>query len=131
MGLFDVFKKDDKKVETKVEEKKEATKTPAELYAEAQKKAKEEAEKIATAAKSVMEGKYGELQEDIEKKLRIAGYDVEKVMAQVKALKGNVEEIAKEVIQGKWGNGDERKAKLKAAGFDPAEVQALVNKLLG
>ncbi len=38
--------------------------------------------------------------------------------------------IAREVIAGKWGNGDERKAKLKAAGYDPVAIQKLVNKLL-
>ncbi|WP_026507130.1 hypothetical protein [Butyrivibrio sp. MC2013] len=41
-----------------------------------------------------------------------------------------IEQIAKEVIQGKWGNGAERKAKLTAAGYDYDKVQALVNSLL-
>lgn len=40
-------------------------------------------------------------------------------------------EIAKEVLAGKWGNGDERISKLKAAGYDPANVQYEVNQLLG
>lgn len=44
--------------------------------------------------------------------------------------KKTVEEVAREVIQGKWGNGAERKKKLKAAGYDPAEVQKAVNRLL-
>lgn len=35
--------------------------------------------------------------------------------------------IVKEVIEGKWGNGQERANKLKAAGYDPAEIQRLVN----
>ena len=39
-------------------------------------------------------------------------------------------EIADEVIAGKWGNGDDRKAKLKAAGYDPDAIQALVNSKL-
>lgn len=38
--------------------------------------------------------------------------------------------IAKEVIDGKWGNGDARKKKLAAAGYDYAKVQAEVNRLL-
>lgn len=38
--------------------------------------------------------------------------------------------IAKEVINGKWGNGDVRKKKLKAAGYDYDKVQSAVNKLL-
>ena len=44
--------------------------------------------------------------------------------------KKTVEEVAKEVIDGKWGNGADRKAKLKAAGYDYDAVQAKVNELL-
>jgi N-acetylmuramoyl-L-alanine amidase CwlA len=44
--------------------------------------------------------------------------------------KKNNEEIAKEVIQGKWGNGVIRKQRLKAAGYDYSVVQAIVNKML-
>ena len=40
------------------------------------------------------------------------------------------EELAKEVIKGLWGNGQERKDKLKAAGYDYSAVQKLVNKIL-
>jgi N-acetylmuramoyl-L-alanine amidase CwlA len=39
------------------------------------------------------------------------------------------EEIAKEVLAGKWGNGGERKQKLEAAGYNYTQIQALVNKL--
>ena len=42
----------------------------------------------------------------------------------------SIDEIAREVIGGKWGNGDERIAKLKAAGYDPEAVQKKVNELL-
>lgn len=44
--------------------------------------------------------------------------------------KKSVEQVAKEVIAGKWGNGEDRKKKLTAAGYDYAEVQKMVNKLL-
>ena len=44
--------------------------------------------------------------------------------------KKSVEDIANEVIDGKYGNGDERKAKLAEAGYDYAEVQAKVNEIL-
>lgn len=44
--------------------------------------------------------------------------------------KKSVNEVAKEVIQGKWGNGDARKSKLEAAGYNYAEVQSEVNRLL-
>jgi hypothetical protein len=45
------------------------------------------------------------------------------------AKKKSNEEIAKEVIAGKWGNGEARKKKLKAAGYDYDAVQKIVNKL--
>ncbi len=45
--------------------------------------------------------------------------------------KKTVEQIAKEVLAGKWGNGDTRKQKLKAAGYDYNAVQAKVNELCG
>lgn len=44
--------------------------------------------------------------------------------------KKSTTEIAKEVIAGKWGNGNDRKQKLTAAGYDYAAVQAKVNQLL-
>lgn len=47
----------------------------------------------------------------------------------ITALK-SVDEIAREVIAGKWGNGDERKQRLTAAGYDYAAVQKRVNALL-
>lgn len=42
------------------------------------------------------------------------------------------EQIADEIIAGTygWGNDDTRKAKLKAAGYDPAAVQEIVNQKL-
>lgn len=40
------------------------------------------------------------------------------------------EEIAKEVLNGKWGNGADRKQRLAAAGYDAAAIQSLVNALL-
>lgn len=40
-----------------------------------------------------------------------------------------VAEIAKEVYAGKWGNGADRKARLEAAGYNYAEVQAAVNTI--
>lgn len=39
-------------------------------------------------------------------------------------------QIAEEIIEGKWSNGAARKKKLKAAGYDYKEIQALVNELL-
>jgi len=41
------------------------------------------------------------------------------------------EEIAREVIAGNWGVGEDRKTALANAGYDHASVQAKVNELLG
>lgn len=41
-----------------------------------------------------------------------------------------IEQIAVEVINGDWGNGVERAARLEAAGYNYAEVQAEVNRIL-
>lgn len=41
-----------------------------------------------------------------------------------------VDELAKEVIDGKWGNGTDRKNRLTAAGYDYNKVQNRVNELL-
>lgn len=44
--------------------------------------------------------------------------------------KKSTEEIAREVIAGKWGNGALRRARLEAAGYNYYEVQQAVNNLL-
>ena len=41
----------------------------------------------------------------------------------------SIDEIALEVIKGKWGNNPERANRLRAAGYNPAMVQARVNEL--
>lgn len=43
----------------------------------------------------------------------------------------SVDELAREVIRGDWGNGNERYQRLTAAGFDYDAVQARVNQVLG
>lgn len=42
----------------------------------------------------------------------------------------SVEEIAREVIAGKWGTGADRRAKLQKAGYGYAAVQTKVNELM-
>ena len=44
--------------------------------------------------------------------------------------KKTVEELAKEVIAGEWGNDEERKLRLTAAGYDYNAVQKKVNELM-
>lgn len=41
------------------------------------------------------------------------------------------EQIADEVIAGKWGNGEERKQRLTAAGYNYDAIQAIVNSKMG
>ncbi len=50
--------------------------------------------------------------------------------ADAPGTKKSVDAIAREVIRGDWGNGDERKQKLTAAGYDYSAVQKKVNELL-
>ena len=50
--------------------------------------------------------------------------------ADASSTKKSVDTIASEVIRGNWGNGDERKKKLTAAGYDYSAVQKKVNELL-
>lgn len=45
-------------------------------------------------------------------------------------VKKTVTELAKEVIAGKWGNGQDRKNRLTAAGYNYTAVQNKVNELL-
>lgn len=97
---------------------------------------------VATIAQEVIDGKWGS--GDTRKaKLKAAGYDYATVQAKVnellkakpkktakKTAKKSYKQIAKEVIDGKWGNGLKRRAKLKKAGYSYKKVQAEVNKLL-
>lgn len=89
-------------------------------------------------AKEVVNGLWGNGTER-QNRLAAAGYDYKVIQALVNKLindKGTTankktnEEIAKEVIAGKWGNGKKRKQSLTAAGYDYAAIQKLVNKLL-
>ena len=42
----------------------------------------------------------------------------------------SIDEVAREVIRGKWGNGADRKNRLTQAGYDYSEVQKRVNQLM-
>ena len=42
----------------------------------------------------------------------------------------SIDTIAQEVLTGAWGNGDERRNRLTAAGYDYTEVQAKINAIL-
>lgn len=57
-------------------------------------------------------------------------YDNNTVAEPAKTAGKSLSEIAHEVIAGQWGNGDKRVEALKNKGYDPAAVQAEVNKIL-
>lgn len=61
---------------------------------------------------------------------RIAGYARPNYPKKTASELKPMDTIAKEVIQGKWGNGSERQTKLKKAGYDAKAIQKLVNQLL-
>lgn len=64
----------------------------------------------------------------------IAGYSENGVPAPSQSAakaKKTSEELAREVIAGQWGNGDDRKNRLAAAGYDYNAVQTAVNALAG
>ena len=50
--------------------------------------------------------------------------------ADTSSTKKSIDAIAREVIRGDWGNGDKRRQKLTAAGYDYSAVQKKVNELL-
>lgn len=88
-------------------------------------------------AKEVIQGKWGNGAER-KKRLEDAGYDyaavqkeVERLLAeQKKPAKKSVDEVAREVIAGKWGNGAKRVYNLTKAGYNYVTVQKRVNEIL-
>ena len=108
---------------------------------------------LGDIARNVIRGDYGN-GDDRVKRLTAAGFDYDRVQGIVNdllagrtpggelvvkvpvkkeevkpALKDTVT-VAKEVIRGDWGNGDERVRRLTEAGYDYNTVQAKVNELL-
>lgn len=92
---------------------------------------------VNTLAREVLAGRWGN-GTDRKARLTKAGYDYVKVQATVnKLVKASqmsedkiINAVAHEVIAGKWGNGQERVDRLKAAGYDPDKIQKRVNELM-
>ena len=90
-------------------------------------------------AQEVIKGIWGNGQERKEN-LEKNGYNYEEIQKEVNKFFNNEkndvpnkksnEEIAREVIKGLWGNGQERKDNLAKNGYNYEEVQKLVNKIL-
>lgn len=65
------------------------------------------------------------------KKYNLTQYDgVTVQVVEAKVGGKSVDEIANEVVEGKWGNGMDRKQRLAAAGYDYAVVQKKVNRIV-
>ena len=90
-------------------------------------------------AQEVIAGKWGN-GSDRMNRLQAAGYDPDAIQNLVNQKLGvktspsegkSVEQLAKEVWAGKWGSGQDRVNRLRAAGYDPTAVQKMVNKMYG
>lgn len=87
-------------------------------------------------AKEVLRGDWGNGQDRVDR-LKAAGYNYNAIQDIVNgkpapkpqpAKKSN-EQIAKEVLNGDWGNGQDRVNRLTKAGYDYNAIQAIVNRL--
>lgn len=94
---------------------------------------------VPEIANEVISGKWGN-GEDRYTALKNAGYNPNEIQAEVNRILANgknenntnvdLTEIALACIKGRWGNGEERIARLKSAGYSPEKVQSKVNQLI-
>ena len=95
---------------------------------------------LDTVVNEVIQGLWGNGQERYDSLTR-AGYNAQAVQDRVNAIlndetpgnsaSSDLDSVAQEVLQGLWGNGQERFDKLENAGYDAQAVQDRVNSLLG
>ena len=90
-------------------------------------------------AREVIAGNWGN-GEDRKNALRKAGYsdnEICEIQAMVNSILNSngsnktIDQVAREVIAGQWGNGSERYTRLTNAGYNYDEVQNRVNQILG
>lgn len=93
---------------------------------------------LDSVAQEVLQGLWGNGQERFDN-LTNAGYDAQAVQDRVNSILSggyeqtsntNIDAVAQEVLQGLWGNGQERFDNLTNAGYDAQAVQNRVNELL-
>ena len=88
-------------------------------------------------AREVIRGEWGN-GSDRRIRLTQAGYDYDAVQKRVNEIlicasapaKKSIDELAREVIRGEWGNGSDRRVRLTQAGYDYDAVQKRVNEIL-
>lgn len=93
---------------------------------------------LDSVAQEVLQGLWGNGQDRFNN-LENAGYDAQAVQDRVNSILSgdykqasntNIDVVAQEVLQGLWGNGQERFDNLANAGYDAQAVQNRVNELL-
>ena len=93
---------------------------------------------LGNVANEVLQGLWGNGQERYDN-LTNAGYDAQAVQDRVNSILSggyeqasntNIDVVAQEVLQGLWGNGQERYDKLTNAGYDAQAIQNRVHELL-
>ncbi len=102
---------------------------------------------VDDVATSVIRGDYGN-GEERRQKLTSAGYDYDTVQSRVNDIiygrvlpssesgskekigSGDTDSVARNVIRGDYGNGEERRQKLSSAGYDYNAVQSRVNDIV-
>lgn len=92
---------------------------------------------IIELAMEVISGKWGN-GEERRKNLENQGFDYSAVQSEVNRILENnsatahksIDTVANEVIKGLWGNGSERKSRLKEAGYNYSAIQKRVNEIL-
>src|SRR5574344_2981427 len=89
-------------------------------------------------AKEVLNGLWGN-GEDRKQRLKNQGYDYSVIQGLVNNLvngkptpapKKSTSQVAREVINGKWGNGSDRRKRLEQAGYNYTEIQRQVNNVI-
>ena len=93
---------------------------------------------VDTLAHEVLAGNWGN-GSDRANRLRAAGYDYDAVQNRVNEIlsgtnsnpnRKSIDILAREVIRGDWGNGQDRVNRLTSAGYDYNAVQKRVNEIL-
>lgn len=92
---------------------------------------------LPQVAQEVLSGVWGNGKDRVDRLVK-AGYDANAVQRLVNQLvaggaanaKASIDAVAREVLQGRWGNGTDRRIRLQRAKFDPDVVQRRVNELL-
>ena len=90
-----------------------------------------------TIAQEVLAGYWGNGNDRVAR-LQAAGYSYQAVQDIVNGKVGQAptpsrksnDTVAREVVRGEWGNGDDRRRRLQAAGYDYNAIQSIVNRLV-